>query len=170
MVLIYSRDMLWYQNRLLMVLFDDTHFLPKMRIEMNLLAKTNMGSISTPRPNQRHQICILFLAKQALHRLCSKDFVLLAFELWRALAKVLCSCAELRRAGFWVAMGFYGHVKSRYTFWGHLGPFPQLRQISPELATSSGNRKPRQVNRITAQVLVCRSPPIATEAEHHFPQ
>ena len=59
-----------------------------------------------------------------------------------------------RGAGFWVTMGFYGHVKSRYTFWGHLGPFPQLRQISPELATSSGNRKPRQVNRITGQVSV----------------
>ena len=55
MVLIYARDMLWYQNRLLMVLFDDAHFWPKMKIKINVVAKTNMGSTSTPRPNQRHQ-------------------------------------------------------------------------------------------------------------------
>ncbi len=77
--------------------------------------------------------------------------------------EILTTSPELAGAGFWVTMGFYGHVKSRYTFWGHLGPFPQLRQISPELATSSGNRKPRQVNRITAQVLVLGSYAISLE-------
>ena len=55
MVLIYSRDMLWYQNRLLMVLFDDAHFWPKMRMKIQFWPRPNMGSTSTPRPNQRHQ-------------------------------------------------------------------------------------------------------------------
>ena len=55
MVLIYASDMLWCQKGVLMVLFDDADFLPKMRMKINLLAKTNMGSTSTPRPNQRHQ-------------------------------------------------------------------------------------------------------------------
>ena len=42
-----------------------------------------------------------------------------------------------RRAGFWVAMGFYGHAKSSYTFWGYLGPLAssgESRLSSPELA------------------------------------
>ena len=106
-------------------------------------------------PHLPNNILALYLGQQALER-CGES--------------VLCSCMPApassgevvkisRGAGFWVTMGFYGHVKSRYTFWGHLGPFPQLRQISPELATSSGNRKPRQVNRIhvTGQVSVTTS-------------
>ena len=55
MVLLNASNMLWYQNRVLMVLFDDADFWPKMRIKINVVAKTNMGSTSTPRPNQRHQ-------------------------------------------------------------------------------------------------------------------
>ena len=55
-------------------------------------------------------------------------------ELRRALAKLVRSCAELRRTGFWVAMGSYGHVKSSYTVWGHLGPFASSGEASPELA------------------------------------
>ena len=44
MVLIYASDMLWCHYRLLMVLFDDADFSPKMRVKINLLAKTDMGS------------------------------------------------------------------------------------------------------------------------------
>ena len=55
MVLIYASDMVWCQKGVLRVLFEGFDFPPKMRMKMNLLAKTNMGSTSTPRPNQRHQ-------------------------------------------------------------------------------------------------------------------
>ena len=55
MVLIYASDMLWCQKGVLMLLFDDADFPLKMRMKINLLAKTNMGSTSTPRLNQRHQ-------------------------------------------------------------------------------------------------------------------
>ena len=63
-----------------------------------------------------------------------------------------------RGAGFWVAMGFYGQVKSSYTFWWYLGSFAssgESRQSSPKLA-KAGNAI--QVNRITGQVLVCIRP------------
>ena len=44
MVLIYASNMLWYKNRLLIVLFDDAHFWLKMRMKINVVvAKTNMG-------------------------------------------------------------------------------------------------------------------------------
>ena len=75
-------------------------------------------------------------------------------ELWHSSGELRRSCAELRGAGFWVAMGSYGHVKSSYTFWWHLGPFPSSGELSPELAGAGGNRIPTQVNRITAQVFV----------------
>ena len=55
MVLIYASDMVWCQKGVLRVLFEGADFPPKMRMKINLLAKTNMGSTSTPRPNQRHQ-------------------------------------------------------------------------------------------------------------------
>ena len=87
--------MLWYQNRLLMVLFDDAHFWPKMRMKINVLAKTNMGSTSTPRPNQRHQQVAwaysttsvsFFWRNKPYIDFDKKNFALNAFELWRALA------------------------------------------------------------------------------------
>ena len=53
MVLAYANDMLWCQKRVLSVLFEGVPISPpKMRMKINLLAKTNT---STPRPNQRHQ-------------------------------------------------------------------------------------------------------------------
>ena len=48
MVHIYARDMLWYQNRLLMVFFDDAHFWPKMRMKINVVAKTQYGVYEYP--------------------------------------------------------------------------------------------------------------------------
>ena len=44
-------------------------------------------------------------------------------QLQRALARSSKFRACSGRAGFWVTMCFYGHVKSSDTFWGHLGPF-----------------------------------------------
>ena len=55
MMLIYASDMLWCQKGVLMLLFEGADLFTKMRMKINLLAKTNMGSTSTPRPNQRHQ-------------------------------------------------------------------------------------------------------------------
>ena len=55
MVLIYASDMVWCQKGVLRVLFEGFDFFPKMRMKINLFTKTNMGSTSTPRPNQRHQ-------------------------------------------------------------------------------------------------------------------
>ncbi len=55
MVLIRASDMLCCQKGVLRVLFDNADFSLKMRMKINLLAKTNVGSTSTPRPNQRHQ-------------------------------------------------------------------------------------------------------------------
>ena len=55
MVLIYASDMVWCQKGVLRVLFEGADFFPKMRMKINLFTKTNMGSTSTPRPNQRHQ-------------------------------------------------------------------------------------------------------------------
>ena len=151
--------MLWCHYRLLMVLFDDADFFPKMRMKINLLAKTDMGSTSTPRPNQRHQQVAwassttsvsIFWPNKPYIDFVQKTFALNAFELWRApasfgelrraLAKFVRSCAELRRTGFWVAMGSYGHVKSSYTVWGHLGSFPssgEPRRSSPKLTVRS---------------------------------
>ena len=100
MVLIYASDMLGYQNRLLMVLFDDAHFWLKMRMKVNVVAKTNMGSTSTPRPNQRHQqvprayrrsTISFFSGQQALHRLAVRNFCFKCIELWHALAWALAS-------------------------------------------------------------------------------
>ena len=108
-------------------------------------------------PHLPNNILALYLGQQALER-CGESVLCSCMPAPASSGTAPASSGEVvkisRGAGFWVTMGFYGHVKSRYTFWGHLGPFPQLRQISPELATSSGNRKPRQVNRIhvTAQV------------------
>ena len=48
MVLIYSRDMLWYQNRLLMVLFEDAPFLAENENENSILAKTQYGVYEYP--------------------------------------------------------------------------------------------------------------------------
>ena len=101
-------------------------------------------------PHLPNNILALYLGQQALER-CGES--------------VLCSCMPApassgevvkisRGAGFWVTMGFYGHVKSRYTFWGYLGPFAssgESCQSSPELA---GAGYAITSNRITAQVLV----------------
>ena len=103
MVLICSSDMVWCQKGVLRVLFDDADFSPKMRMKINLGAKTNMGSTSTPRPNQRHQqvpwayrrsTISFFSGQQALHRLTAENFVLNALssgtlwhELWHAMAR-----------------------------------------------------------------------------------
>ena len=102
MVLTYASDMLWCQKGVLRVLFEGFDFFPKMRMKINLLAKTNMGSTSTPRPNQRHQqvprayrysTISFFPGQQALHRLTVRNFVLNALssgtlwhELWHAMA------------------------------------------------------------------------------------
>ena len=148
-------------------------FLPPKLMKINFKARKKKkalwapssptkGATKCPLPPKQHSGPLFGPA--SLRKMWRVSFVLMhasSGELWhssgelrRALARSSKFRAKLRGAGFWVTMCFYGHVKSRYTFWGHLGPFPQLRQISPELATSSGNRKPRQVNRITAQVLV----------------
>ena len=103
MVLIYASDMLWCQKGVLRVLFEGFDFSPKMRMKIDLLAKTNMGSTSTPRPNQRHQqvarayrrsTISFFSGQQALHRLTVRNFVLTALssgtlwhELWHAMAR-----------------------------------------------------------------------------------
>ena len=95
--------MLWYQNRLLMVLFDDAHFWPKMRMKINVVAKTNMGSTSTPRPNQRHQQVAWAYSTTSVSFFWRNkpyiDFVQKThFKFMAALAsfaKSACSCAEL---------------------------------------------------------------------------
>ena len=66
-----------------------------MRIKINLLAKTDMGSTSTPRPNQRHQqvawassttpVSLIWPNKPYID-FVQKTFALNAFELWRPLA------------------------------------------------------------------------------------
>ena len=144
-----------------------------MRIKINLLAKTDMGSTSTPRPNQRHQQVAwassttsvsIFWPNKPYIDFVQKTFALNAFELWRPLAqlrqppatsgKFVRSCAELRRAGFWVAMGSYGHPKSSYTFWGHLEPFASSGETCQRLPEVAGGGYAISVNRITASVLV----------------
>ena len=107
MVFIYASDMLWYQNRLLMVLFDDAHFWPKIRMKINVVAKTNMGFTSTPRPNQRHQQVAwaysttsvsFFWRNKPYIDFDKKNFALNAFELWRALAELWRALPNLRGA------------------------------------------------------------------------
>ena len=134
----------------------------KNEIPLGVPPTPNKGTTKCPAPPKQHSGPLFGPA--SLRKMWRVSFVLMhassgelrhsSGELRRALARSSKFRASSGRAGFWVTMCFYGHVKSRYTFWGHLGPFPQLRQISPELATSSGNRILLQVNRITGQVLV----------------
>ena len=135
-------------------------FLPPKLMKINFKARKKKKPCGHPAPQLKvppsapylpNNILALYLGQQALER-CGESVLCSCMPAPASSGTAPASSGEvvkiLRGAGFWVTMGFYGHVKSRYTFWGHLGPFPQLRQISPELATSSGNRKPRQVNRI----------------------
>ena len=139
MVLICSSDMVWCQKGVLRVLFDDADFWPKMRMKINLGAKTNMGSTSTPWPNQRHQqvprayrrsTISFFSGQQALCRLAVRNFCFKCIELWHALAWALARYGTLwhllcELCGLWprVTMGSYGHVKYLYTFWKPIQPF-----------------------------------------------
>ena len=133
MVLIYASDMLWCQKGVLMLLFDDADFPPKMRMKINLLAKTNMGSTSTPRPNQRHQqvprayrrsTISFFSGQQALHRLTAENFVLNALssgtlwhELWHALALAMRALRALAKGhnGFLWSCKVLIHILEAYT-------------------------------------------------------
>ena len=127
----------------------------KNEIPLGVPPTPNKGTTTCPAPPKQHSGPLF--GPTSLRKMWRVSFVLIhaiSGELWHSSGEIFKICAKLRGAGFWVTMCFYGHVKSRYTFWGHLGPFPQLRQISPELATSSGNRILLQVNRITGQVLV----------------
>ena len=102
---------------------------------------------------------IIFSGQQALHRLTAGNFVLNALSsgtLWQpwshgTLWHLLCELC-----GLWprVTMGSYGHAKSSYTVWGHLGRFASSGkscQSSPELAKIN---YAISVNRIAAQVSV----------------
>ena len=131
----------------------------KNEIPLGVPPTPNKGTTTCPAPPKQHSGPLFGPA--SLRKMWRVSFVLMhassgelwhsSGELWRALARFSKFRAKLRGAGFWVTMCFYGHVKSRYTFWGHLGPFPQLWQIA---LASSGNRILLQVNRITGQVLV----------------
>ena len=111
-----------------------------MRIKINLLAKINMGSMSTPRPNQRHQqvarayrrsTISFFSGQQALCRLTAGNFVLnalssvtLLHELWHALAQAMRALAKGHN-------GFLWSCKVKLCIWRALnGRF----QFLPELA------------------------------------
>ena len=167
MVLIYSRDMLWYQNRLLMVLFDDANFWLKMRMKINVVAKTNMGSTSTPRPNQRHQQVAWAYSTTSVHvsffwrNKPYIDFVQKSHLKFMASSGELCQiCAQLRGALRALAMGHNGFLWSCKVKLHSLGAFwavCQFRRALPELAGAGELAKINyaiSVNRITAQVSV----------------
>ena len=99
----------------------------------------------------------LYLGQQALER-CGESVLCSCMPAPASSGTAPASSGEVvkisRGAGFWVTMGFYGHVKSSYTFWGYLGPFAssgESCQSSPELA---GAGYAITSNRINHQVLV----------------
>ena len=141
-----------------------------MRMKINLGAKTNMGSTSTPRPNQRYQqvpwayrrsTISFFSGQQALRRLAERNFVLNALSsgtLWHgAMARygtlwhLLCELC-----GLWprVTMGSYDHVEYLYTFWKRIPPLSQLCTIVPKLARA---RHAIRANRINVRASVYMS-------------
>ena len=72
MVLIYSRDMLWYQNRLLLVLFDDAHFLaenenPQQKSTLGFRPKLGPRPLSlSPKGNQNRKLDVHEKPRQTL--------------------------------------------------------------------------------------------------------
>ena len=108
-------------------------------------------------PHLPNNILALYLGQQALER-CGESVLCSCMPAPASSGTAPASSGEVvkisRGAGFWVTMGFYGHVKSSYRFWGYLGPFPssgESCQSSPELA---GAGYAITSNRITGQVLV----------------
>ena len=148
-------------------------FLPPKLMKINFKARKKKkalwapssptkGATKCPAPPKQHSGPLFGPA--SLRKMWRVSFVLMhasSGELWhssgelrRALARSSKFRAKLRGAGFWVTMCFYGHVKSRYTFWGYLGPFAssgESCQSSPELA---GAGYAITSNRINHQVLV----------------
>ena len=116
----------------------------KNEIPLGVPPTPNKGTTTCPAPPKQHSGPLFGPA--SLRKMWRVSFVLMhasSGELWhssgelrRALARSSKFRAKLRGAGFWVTMCFYGHVKSRYTFWGYLGPFAssgESCQSSPEL-------------------------------------
>ena len=127
----------------------------KNEIPLGVPPTPNKGTTTCPAPPKQHSGPLF--GPTSLRKMWRVNFVLMYGELRRALAssgEIFKICAKLRGAGFWVTMCFYGHVKSRYTFWGHLGPIAELWQILPKLAKARQSEYAITSNRITGQVLV----------------
>ena len=116
----------------------------KNEIPLGVPPTPNKGTTTCPAPPKQHSGPLF--GPTSLRKMWRVNFVLMhassgkaLAQLWRALAssgEIFKICAKLRGAGFWVTMCFYGHVKSRYTFWGYLGPFAssgESCQSLPEL-------------------------------------
>ena len=137
MVLIYARDMLWYQNRLLMVLFDDAHFLPKIELKL----------MWWPRP-----ICSLQVLPDQTTRSVSFfwrnkpyiDFVQKTHFKFMASSGELCQiCAQLRGAPpSWILgrNGFPWSCKVKLHSLGAFWAVCQFRRALPEFAGARQNK------------------------------
>ena len=138
--------MLWCHFWVLILLFQGADFFPIMRMKINLLAKTNMGSTNTLRPNQRHQqvawACSttsvsLFWPNKPYKDFVKNTFALNAFgsgelrhssgELWQS------SCGA---PPSWILgrNGFLWSCKVKSHILGAFGAVSKSCQSSPELA------------------------------------
>ena len=125
-----------------MVLFDDAHFWPKMRMKIQFWPRPNMGSTSTPRPNQRHQQVAWAYSTTSVSFFWRNkpyiDFVQKTHFKFMASSGELCQiCAQLRGALRALAMGHNGFLWSCKVKLHSLGAFwavCQFRRALPELA------------------------------------
>ena len=148
MVLIYASDMVWCQKGVLRVLFEGADFFPKMRMKINLFTKTNMGSTSTPRPNQRHQQVAWAYSTTSVSFFWRNkpyiDFVQKTHFKFMASSGELCQiCAQLHRAPPSWILGHNGFLWSCKVKLHSLGAFwtvCQFQRALPELAGARQNK------------------------------
>ena len=90
-------------------------------------------------PHLPNNILALYLGQKALE-ICAESVLCSCMPAPVSSGTAPASSGKVNKiscgAGFLVVMGSYGYIKSSYTFWGYLGPFPssgESCQSSPEL-------------------------------------